>query len=152
MENLLRKGILFNTRILRICVLTYTHACTHLLDIGWIFKYLVQAAHFGIKCYSRGQDHELKFQVVKRFLHGKGLGSKAMDCLLNLSPSYSIFIIMHVKSSGLTDSCKHVTELAWPLSKIQNCWITSSLSACKQRMHLRRFSCLLWWSKIETEK
>ena len=47
--------------------------------------------------------------MVKRILHGKGLGAKAMDCLLNLNPSCSIFIIMHVKSSGLTDSCKHVS-------------------------------------------
>ena len=103
--------ILFNTRILRICIFTHTHTRTrtHTLDTGWIFKYLIWAAHFVRKYYSWGQGHEFKFQVVKSILPGKGPGSKAMVSLLNLSPACSIFIIIQVKS-GLKDSCKPVSR------------------------------------------
>lgn len=130
---------------------THVHVHTHmfLFDTEWIFKSF-ELLTWLKKYYSWGQGHGFKFQVVKKILHGKGLGSKAMDCLLNPSLSPSIFIILYIKLSRLIFSCKPVSGIALDHSaKDRIWWVTSLLFACKKPMHFRWFLCLFCWCKIE---
>lgn len=133
-----------------LCIYIHTHAHTHTcLILGEYLNYLIWASHLVRKCYSRGQGHEFKFQVVNRSLRVEWLGSNSMDCLLNLSLSPSTFLIKYVKSSRLMVSCKPMPGTGLSLSEKRNWCITSALSVCKLPMHFRWFSCLLCWSKIE---
>lgn len=104
-----------------LCIYIHTHAHTHTcLILGEYLNYLIWASHLVRKCYSRGQGHEFEFQVVNRSLRVERLGSKSMDCLLNLSLSPSIFLIKYVKSSRLMVSCKPMPGAGLSLSEKRN--------------------------------